>query len=666
MIRIVLWVGKWKGSKMMKRAVSLSLTVILVMAFFVPNAVAADYVTRQDAAKDLVYLSLQHDFTDQEIQNKALKVKNQQLFSDLEEDPQGYITLAAQLDLFDGYPGGMFKPQEYLTETQAVKLLVCALGYQSQAEEMGGYPDGYLAVGKEIGLMDQYQAEDERISQKDFDLLMDTALDLPTMVSEDSESAATLQTLRRNGSFAQKLLEKMPEDQNYMVSPFSIKMALAMLANGAEGETLDELVAVAGFRSLEEYNDFVKETMQAYSMEQDVAIEVANSIWHNIDYYPENDHFKQEFQQVILDCFDGQAEQVTADQAVKTINDWIAEKTNGKITDVLTTSDFLGVLVNTIYFKGQWQDTFQENRMEKNDFTSRDGSVNQIDFMHKTAYFDYYEDQTMQMVRLPYQENHFSMYIALPKTDGKLRFDYAFEHMGQSNVQLSMPKFKIEYNTMLKDVLRELGVVRGFEDNAQFDRMFENTPVSSKIDNIIHKTMIEVNERGTVAAAATAAMMAGTGAPMETVEMKVNRPFTYLIRDDLRGEILFMGEYAFADTTPSKEKIRIATTQAMDQQWIDQMEKAADQLGLEPSISLLDPEYAAMEMADYLYRQDTDIVIGTFHQQEQDQLKQAGLLALEDGFLMPVGDGYQYGISAKALNPERAKEFLNIWISLIS
>ena len=99
---------------------------------------------------------------------------------------------------------------------------------------------------------------------------------------------------------------------------------------------------------------------------------------------------------------------------------------------------------------------------------------------------------------------------------------------------------------------------------------------------------------------------------METVEMKVNRPFTYLIRDDLRGEILFMGEYAFADTTPSKEKIRIATTQAMDQQWIDQMEKAADQLGLEPSISLLDPEYAAMEMADYLYRQDTDIVIGTF------------------------------------------------------
>ena len=263
--------------------------------------------------------------------------------------------------------------------------------------------------------------------------------------------------------------------------------------------------------------------------------------------------------------FDATSDIVTDKNAVSEINGWVNDKTEGKIPAIITESnkDFLAMLVNAVYFKGRWQNEFNKSATEKDVFTSRDSSQTEIDFMNRRAWMSYANTDGVSIVALPYltrqdvfDEN--GEYIETKKLDGVdirmylMMSDGNFSpeeilnkaEMDSRFITLSVPKFNIEYSTGLNSILKTIGINKAFEENAEFEKMFDSG--NMWIDSSIHKTYIKVDEEGTEAAAVTALGMAGSAMPPEPIEVKFNKPFTFVIKDNANGEILFMGEYAFA------------------------------------------------------------------------------------------------------------------------
>ncbi len=228
------------------------------------------------------------------------------------------------------------------------------------------------------------------------------------------------------------------------------------------------------------------------------------------------------------------------------LSSWVNDKTKGKITELISDSDFLAYIVNAIYFKGEWAVQFNEGATQKAEFTDRSGKKTEIDFMHHTGYFDYYEDSHVQMLKLPYKDGKTSMYIAIPSSKG-LDFDKNIEKMQQRRVQISLPKFETEFSIELIETLSKIGIQTAFNPNkADFKKMFTETTENVFISDVIHKTFINVDENGTEAAAVTGIGFSLTSVPIDKpVIFNANKPFTYFIRDDVNDEILFIGEYAY-------------------------------------------------------------------------------------------------------------------------
>lgn len=350
--------------------------------------------------------------------------------------------------------------------------------------------------------------------------------------------------------FADKLNAEMPTDKNYMFSPLSIKIALAMAANGAEGETREEMLQALGIDDLDAYNAYIKGLMETYAKQSLFQLNIANSIWLNTDCVP-GVRFSAPFSELIAAYYSGESREVNNGNAVDEVNAWVDEKTNGKIPEILSESDFLACLVNAVYFKADWRAPFKPEATYEQDFTDRAGAVHRIDFMHDTRYLDYYEDGTLQAVKLPYKTDgglDINMYIALADRElpdlltrlGTLEFQ-------SRRVQLAFPKFEAKFGMGLKGTMQKLGMLRAFDETAaQFGPMYDK-PVPSWIDSILHKSYIKVDEAGTEAAAVTAIVAEGSAMPEEPVVFTADRPFTYVIRDDTNGEILFAGEYAFVE-----------------------------------------------------------------------------------------------------------------------
>ena len=207
---------------------------------------------------------------------------------------------------------------------------------------------------------------------------------------------------------------------------------------------------------------------------------------------------------------------------------------------------FLSALVNTIYFKGSFENQFDTANTKKDTFTDRNGNKSEIDFMNQTKHFGYYENDGVQMLKMNYSGRDIAMYILLNDDDKDVDINDIISKMEYKKVSVSMPKFKTEFTKSFVDVLKQMGINIAFTNVADFSNMFDNVEVH--ISDVIHKTFIEVDENGTEAAAATVILIAKSSLPMpeEIKEFKANKPFTYFIRDEVSGEILFLGEYAFA------------------------------------------------------------------------------------------------------------------------
>jgi len=368
--------------------------------------------------------------------------------------------------------------------------------------------------------------------------------------------------------FADKLNARMPPDKNYMFSPLSIKMALALAANGASGKTQAEILNAIGISNLDDFNALSEELIKRYSQTDVLRLNIANSIWINKDKTSQN--FSDDFKNTANGFYDADVKSVNNSNAVEEINSWVSEKTNKKIPKIVESADdFWAMIVNAIYFRGLWDSEFSEAATKPDIFNNADGTEKTIDFMNKTRWFSYAETESAKILEMPYK-NRFdmvsesgefigrmtyddldvSMYLVLPDSDidveKVLSSAINNEKFKTTYVKMSMPKFKIEYQTNLNEMLMDMGIRTAFDEhNADFKNMFDAG--NMWFTNTLHKTYISVDEKGTEAVAVTAIHMAGTSLPPEPIELKFNKPFYFAIRDNISGETLFMGRYAFAN-----------------------------------------------------------------------------------------------------------------------
>ncbi len=349
------------------------------------------------------------------------------------------------------------------------------------------------------------------------------------------------------------LEEAKDDDANFMVSPLSLSMALAMTGNGAMGETKTAILEALKLNGYDdtEINAYYKKLKEALlKTDPSTRISIANAIFTNkfVEVHTK-------FIETNKSYYDATVQPVEFGNAktVDIINGWASDNTNGLIEKVIdqTNSMDLMYLLNAIYFKGIWSSEFDPKNTSPKPFTREDGSRADVDMMHQTAKFNYAEDETLQLVQLPYGNQAFSMMVLLPKegknlselvsaTRGEGYWTGLQSNLKEAEVVLSLPKFKTEYSKGLNNLLVKMGMGLAFTDAADFSGMSDQ---AAKIDFVKQDTYISTDEKGTEAAAVTTIGMVLTSMPMEPqrVVFNANRPFIYIIQENSTGAILFMG-----------------------------------------------------------------------------------------------------------------------------
>lgn len=342
--------------------------------------------------------------------------------------------------------------------------------------------------------------------------------------------------------------------KNIVISPSSIAIALAMTRNGTSGATLEEMREVLELNQLEATTidaSYLKLIETLKTADSDVQLAIANSLWVN-----QNIALKDRFIDNAKNFYQAEVTNLNFvnSTAKNTINNWVAQNTANKIPEIvdsISPEDAL-YLINAIYFKGSWTNKFDPNSTTEQPFYTEPNTSQPKKMMSQTGDYRYYANEQFQAVRLPYgKKKQLSMYIFLPRETSNLeQFNQQLtddnwqEWLSQMRSQqgnITIPRFKLEYETGLKDVLAALGM------NMIFDRSLANfsqmTDTSVAVDTVKHKTFIEVNEEGTEAAGVTSTGIRITSAmPQDQpFTMNVNRPFFFAIRDDANKTILFMG-----------------------------------------------------------------------------------------------------------------------------
>ncbi|WP_416671888.1 serpin family protein [Egbenema bharatensis] len=369
--------------------------------------------------------------------------------------------------------------------------------------------------------------------------------------------AVNPQLIAADNQFGFKLFSQLIQqdsEQNLMMSPTSVAIALSMLYNGASGETQQQIATTLELHgmSLEDLNQAnadLKNLLE--NADPQVKLAIANSLWGNQEVA-----FKPDFIQRIQTFYDAEVETLdfTNPSVVNRINDWVDRNTEGKIPTILdeVRPDDILFLINAVYFKGEWQQAFDQANTSDRPFTLPDGSTKNHPLMSQSGNYLYQETDEFQAVSLPYGEGRLSMYVFLPQADVPLtqfsqellsadNWDTAMTRFTRRDGTVELPRFKYEYATRLNDALKALGMPMAFDpDVADLTGL---TDQDSFVNEVRHKTFIEVNEEGTEAAAVTSIGIRATSVqiPTEPFVMTVDRPFFYAIRDNESGAILFMG-----------------------------------------------------------------------------------------------------------------------------
>jgi serpin B len=347
-------------------------------------------------------------------------------------------------------------------------------------------------------------------------------------------------------SIFRRLAAETP-DKNVLVSPLSISICLAMVAEGADGKTWSEMSKTLGVGSREDMNQGVASLMDVLrNADETTRMEIANALWAN-----QSHRFESSFVQTLESNYGAQAKALdfSSPSAVPTMNKWVDEKTHGKITEIVDNlpADALMILMNAVSFKGDWVRKFEPRMSMKRPFAGAGDAV----FMNRTSQWDYAESNGVQFLRMPYGNSRFSMEIALPAASADFEAfvkdvtaeEWAAWSKSAQTKQGSVviPKWESEYKIELSDALKKMGMPDAFQPGANFTRMIKNHPAF--IDLVNHKTYIKVDEKGTEAAAVTSAGIRSGSAmpPKNDFEFDANHPFVYAITEAETGALLFLG-----------------------------------------------------------------------------------------------------------------------------
>lgn len=344
------------------------------------------------------------------------------------------------------------------------------------------------------------------------------------------------------------------EEENVFLSPTSALLAMLIAYNGSAGDTKTEMEQAFKLNSFttDEINEASNNLIAHLNEQNFLEIAIANSLWINDDY-----SFQDTFAKQVTDYFHATIEEIDIydDESANRINHWVKEQTNDKITEIVEPplpKDLLAYIINAVYFNGTWKYEFDKSLTT--DMTFYGASEDkEIPFMSLTEELPYFETDQFQAVKLPYGESSFNMQIILPKPNESLAqlTESLHENWNDWQTQFTqkegtvlMPKFTLEYELVLNDILQEMGIKAAFNPgHADFTKMAE-TEKQIYISEVKQKTFIDVHEEGTEAAAVTNVEMVLTSAPIDEEApfyMEINQPFLLVIQDDESKQILFIG-----------------------------------------------------------------------------------------------------------------------------
>ena len=378
-------------------------------------------------------------------------------------------------------------------------------------------------------------------TQKDFALVSTRGyLSSPDQISDLDE-----EILLANRQFAFALYQQLlNNEKNVFFSPLSVQLALSMTANGAANSTLKEMLDVLRYPSIETMNEHSRMT-QSYLLNQGV-FSINNSIWIKNSY---REKVKQTFLDSVLQHYGAMVATLdfSLNSASDTINQWVKENTNRKISEVVKPPiDPLTVmfLINTLTFQTTWDVPFDKKLTKNGAFANLQKD---IQYVVGSRIAPYYEDDRVQMASLLTNDESQEVLFILPRQNITLSnnelSDYLQKPMISSSVVVQIPKVMIQAETEMKETLGKMGMPSAFlDDLADFSNMATDARADGlHIFSVLHKTFWMLDEEGTEAAAVTKVEMQIKSAPQGDYFFVVNRPFTVVIRDKQTGLILFMG-----------------------------------------------------------------------------------------------------------------------------
>jgi len=347
------------------------------------------------------------------------------------------------------------------------------------------------------------------------------------------------------------------QDKNQIMSPVSIALALALLENGADGNTRDELkrVLIENGASADVLTTYRALEQQLRISDEKTKLTIANGLFQDKDL-----KLKQDYLTSTRDCYETEISQVDfknqLEQTRQKVNQWVSDKTSQKIPELfkqgsLNQGDRM-VLANAVYFKASWKNSFSKTATKQDTFYKNGQDKQTVQYMHETSSHHISESDDLTALELAYSHQDLSMVVVLPKARDGLRnlekrltgkqLRDIISRMEQRQVKVQLPKFGVRSEINLKDTLSKMGLESMFSKSANFDRMSET---KLEVDNGIHEAYININENGTEAAAATGFSMNTRSMPHATVEpvsFVADHPFLYAIVHKGTGAIVFLGK----------------------------------------------------------------------------------------------------------------------------
>jgi len=386
--------------------------------------------------------------------------------------------------------------------------------------------------------------------------------DKPRETAPDVSEADLALLIEGNSAFAFELYQALREEEgNLFYSPHSISVALAMTYAGARNETAQQMADTLQFMLEQDrlhpaFNwldaELAKRGEGAAGKDEDgFRLNIVNAIWGQKDYT-----FLSDFLDVLAENYGAGLRILDfineTEQSRLAINKWVSDQTEGRIEDLIPQGaiDALTrlVLTNAIYFNAAWENPFDEDMTADGPFHLIDGGQISVPMMKQTEAFGYTEGDGYQAVELQYDGNELSMVILLPEADQFQAFEEGLQSqqvcdimsdLQSTGVTLTMPQFEFDSEFSLKDTLAGMGMPIAFSGAADFSGM--TGTLDLQITEVLHKAFVSVDEAGTEATAATAVIVGESAMPGQPVEVILDHPFIFLIRDIETGAILFVG-----------------------------------------------------------------------------------------------------------------------------